>query len=98
MTYVDEAMAAKQILLSLTEDGHVSHELLLDAAYELENNIYCNDGVPMRMPPKFDAIKRKHIVAKLIRYLENRRIKPHYTQNLAFEPLPNVPTSVEPDN
>lgn len=100
MYYVDEAAAAKQIILSLTESGHVPPSLLLDAAYKLENNIYCNDGVPMRTPPKVDSIKRKHIVTKLVRYLENGRPNPQINpQTLEFEyPLPNVPTFVESNN
>ena len=96
MEYVDEAFAAKQILLSLAESGHVPPELILDAAYKLDSNIWCNDGVPMKMDPKFDTIKRTHIVTKLICYLENSRSNP---QTLEFEyPLPNVPTSVESNN
>ena len=90
MEYVDEAFAAKQILLSLAESGHVPPELILDAAYKLESNIYLRVDTS-----SLSTIKRKHIVSKLIRYLENDRSNP---QNLEFEPLPNVPTSVEPNN
>lgn len=90
MEYVDEAFAAKQILLSLAESGHVPPELILDAAYKLESNIYLRVDTS-----SLSTIKRKHIVSKLIRYLENGRSNP---QNLEFEPLPNVPTSVEPNN
>ena len=90
MEYVDEAFAAKHILLSLAESGHVPPELILDAAYKLESNIYLRVDTSST-----STIKRKHIVSKLIRYLENGRSNP---QNLEFEPLPNVPTSVESNN
>jgi hypothetical protein len=94
MEYVNEAFAAKQILLSLTESGHVPPELILDAARKLETNIHLRIGTKL-----MTSTKRKHIVSKLIQYLENRRLNPQsYTQNLEFEPLPNVPTVVEPNN
>ena len=95
MEYVDEAAAAKQILLSLAESGHVPPELILDAAYKLESNIYLRVDTS-----SISTIKRKHIVSKLIRYLENSRPNPQINpQTLEFEyPLPNMPTSVEPNN
>ena len=90
MGYVDEAWAARQIILSLSESGHVPPELILDAAYKLTPNLY------LRLDDNLKPTKRRFIVTKLIQYLEKSIHNPqNYTQNLAFEPLPNVPTVAE---
>lgn len=95
MGYVDEAVAAKQIILSLTEDGHVPPSLLLDAAYSLVSKLNLRLDTAL-----LKTTKRRDIVNKLIRYLENSRPNPQINpQTLEFEyPLPNVPTSVESNN
>lgn len=95
MGYVDEAAAVKQIIFSLTEVGHVPPSLLLDAAYALVSKLNLRLDTAL-----LKTTKRRDIVNKLIRYLENSRPNPQINpQTLEFEyPLPNVPTSVESNN
>jgi hypothetical protein len=93
MDYVDESVAAKEILHSLAEVGNVPKILILDSAYKLSTDMH------LRHYP-LESTKRIRIVSKLIRYLENSHPNPQINpQTLEFEyPLPNVPTSVESNN
>lgn len=91
MGYVDEAVAAKQIMLSLTEDGHVPPSLLLDAAYALVSKLN------LRLDTKLlKTTKRRDIVTILIRYLEHGLFNKNPVVELEC-PLPNVHTVVEPN-